>query len=171
MGVNLSIKNVPDALADKLRQRAEANHRSLQGELMALLESSLAAVRAEQAHVAYGTGAAGFTAAANARASVPAVMPAGRTLREIWEEARAAQRGEAPSSALLLREMREERSGQLMGVIEASDAYERARALLGLPRDGANEVAPEAWKAPAGRSVSKPKPAGRSVSRKAKKNG
>jgi plasmid stability protein len=38
MPVNLSIKNVPDALADKLRERAERNHRSLQGELMALLE-------------------------------------------------------------------------------------------------------------------------------------
>jgi plasmid stability protein len=41
MPVNLSIKNVPDALAAKLRERAEHNHRSLQGELMALLESAL----------------------------------------------------------------------------------------------------------------------------------
>ena len=38
MAVNLSIKNVPDALAAKLRERAERNHRSLQGELMAILE-------------------------------------------------------------------------------------------------------------------------------------
>ena len=38
--VNLSIKNVPDALAAKLRERAERNHRSLQGELMAILESA-----------------------------------------------------------------------------------------------------------------------------------
>jgi len=37
--VNLSIKNVPDALAARLRERAERNHRSLQGELMAILES------------------------------------------------------------------------------------------------------------------------------------
>ncbi len=41
MSVNLSVKNVPDKLAEKLRQRAEANHRSLQGELMALLEASV----------------------------------------------------------------------------------------------------------------------------------
>lgn len=40
MPVNLSIKNVPDALAAKLRERAERNHRSLQGELMAILESA-----------------------------------------------------------------------------------------------------------------------------------
>ena len=38
MGINLSIKEVPDALADRLRLRAERNHRSLQGELMAIIE-------------------------------------------------------------------------------------------------------------------------------------
>lgn len=38
---NLSIKNVPETLAAKLRERAERNHRSLQGELMAILESAL----------------------------------------------------------------------------------------------------------------------------------
>ena len=40
MPVNLSIKNVPDALAARLRERAERNHRSLQGELMAILEGA-----------------------------------------------------------------------------------------------------------------------------------
>lgn len=34
---NLSIKNVPEPVVEKLRQRAAANHRSLQGELMALV--------------------------------------------------------------------------------------------------------------------------------------
>jgi len=38
MPVNLSIKNVPDELAQRLRERAARNHRSLQAELMALLE-------------------------------------------------------------------------------------------------------------------------------------
>lgn len=41
MPVNLSIKNVPDELADRLRRRAEAAHRSMQGELMAILEAAL----------------------------------------------------------------------------------------------------------------------------------
>lgn len=41
MPVNLSIKAVPDALVEKLRKRAEKNHRSLQGELMTILEESL----------------------------------------------------------------------------------------------------------------------------------
>jgi plasmid stability protein len=38
MGVNLSIKGVPEALAERLRSRAERNHRSLQGELMDIIE-------------------------------------------------------------------------------------------------------------------------------------
>lgn len=38
VNVNLSIKSVPEALAERLRQRAERNHRSLQGELMAIIE-------------------------------------------------------------------------------------------------------------------------------------
>ena len=41
MSVNLSIKNVPEGLARKLRARARKNHRSLQGELMAILEERL----------------------------------------------------------------------------------------------------------------------------------
>lgn len=35
---NLSIKDVPEALAEALRRRAARNHRSLQGELMAIIE-------------------------------------------------------------------------------------------------------------------------------------
>jgi plasmid stability protein len=42
MSVNLSIKNVPDELADRLRERAARNHRSVQGELMHILETALA---------------------------------------------------------------------------------------------------------------------------------
>jgi antitoxin FitA len=41
MAVNLSIKNVPEPLAATLRARAERNHRSLQGELMAILEQAV----------------------------------------------------------------------------------------------------------------------------------
>jgi antitoxin FitA len=39
MPVNLSIKNTPDAIVTKLRERAKRHHRSLQGELMAILEA------------------------------------------------------------------------------------------------------------------------------------
>lgn len=40
MPVNLSVKNVPDDLVEKLRKRAKHNYRSVQGELMAILEEA-----------------------------------------------------------------------------------------------------------------------------------
>ena len=40
MTVNLSIKGVPDDVAERLRARAERNHRSLQGELMAIVSEA-----------------------------------------------------------------------------------------------------------------------------------
>ena len=39
--MNLSIKKVPEDVVQRLRDRARRNHRSLQGELMAILEESL----------------------------------------------------------------------------------------------------------------------------------
>ena len=42
MPVNLSIKNVPDDIAEALRRRAARNRRSLQGELLVILEESVA---------------------------------------------------------------------------------------------------------------------------------
>jgi len=41
--VTLSIKTVPDHLAKALRERARRNHRSIQGELMTILESAVGA--------------------------------------------------------------------------------------------------------------------------------
>jgi len=43
--VNLSIKNAPDQVVERLRRRAKRHHRSLQGELLAIIE---AAVREDQ---------------------------------------------------------------------------------------------------------------------------
>ncbi|MDO8431559.1 MAG: hypothetical protein Q7S58_04025 [Candidatus Binatus sp.] len=40
MPVTLTIKKVPDKIVARLRRRAAANHRSLQGELMTLLEEA-----------------------------------------------------------------------------------------------------------------------------------
>jgi plasmid stability protein len=42
MPVNLSIKNVPDEIAQKIKRRAAKNHRSLQGELMSIIEAAVA---------------------------------------------------------------------------------------------------------------------------------
>jgi plasmid stability protein len=41
VAVNLSIKNVPDELLRRLEERAARHHRSLQGELLAILEDAV----------------------------------------------------------------------------------------------------------------------------------
>jgi antitoxin FitA len=38
--MDLSIKGVPEAQVERLRERAKANHRSLQGELRALIDEA-----------------------------------------------------------------------------------------------------------------------------------
>jgi plasmid stability protein len=61
MSINLSIKEVPEALADRLRLRAALNHRSLQGELMAIIE------RAANEFADAGSPSAGVPAASRER--------------------------------------------------------------------------------------------------------
>lgn len=46
---NLSIKDVPEAWAQALRERAARNHRSLQGELMALIQRVVEPDNSDQA--------------------------------------------------------------------------------------------------------------------------
>ena len=41
MTISLSIRDVPESLAQLLRERAKRNHRSLQGELLSILEETL----------------------------------------------------------------------------------------------------------------------------------
>jgi plasmid stability protein len=45
MPVNLSIKNAPDEVVQRLRERAARHHRSLQGELLAIIEAAVEADR------------------------------------------------------------------------------------------------------------------------------
>lgn len=46
---NLSIKNVPAAVIERLRERAARNHRSMQGELLALVSAAAAGTPGEPA--------------------------------------------------------------------------------------------------------------------------
>ena len=99
MGVNLSIKDVPDDVADRLRQRAARNHRSLQGELMAIVE---------QASLAEGSSALGAPAAS----AMGRGWTAGwKTIDQVAAEARQRFPGGTPSSVDLIREMRDTRYG------------------------------------------------------------
>ncbi len=45
MPVNLSIKNAPDDLVVLLKARAERNHRSMQGEVLAILDEAVRSPR------------------------------------------------------------------------------------------------------------------------------
>jgi plasmid stability protein len=98
MPVNLSVKNVPDALAERLRERAAANHRSLQRELVAILEQavSLAGEPVER------------RAPVHSGADRRAVEDVLAELREIFPEPR---RG-GPSSVDLIRQMRDAHHGE-----------------------------------------------------------
>ena len=40
MPLNLSVKNAPDEIVKRLKERAARHHRSLQGELIAILEAA-----------------------------------------------------------------------------------------------------------------------------------
>jgi plasmid stability protein len=44
MAVNLSIKNAPDEMVRRLKERAARHHRSLQGELLAILQEAVQTV-------------------------------------------------------------------------------------------------------------------------------
>ena len=44
MATTLSVKHVPDDVAERLKERARRHHRSLQGELRAILDEAVASV-------------------------------------------------------------------------------------------------------------------------------
>ena len=109
MAVTLSIKSVPDPLAAQLRERAHRNHRSMQGELMAIIEAAAAS-----------RGDAAATTPSPARGAIvgfdrrgrPIVRKGTRGIEDIaaaLKEQTPNARHDLPSSADLVREMRDRR--------------------------------------------------------------
>jgi plasmid stability protein len=92
MPVNFSIKNVPDDVAQALRERAVRNHRSLQGELMAVLT--------EAARRGYGSGLE------------PVFTRKPMTVEEAARRARELFPGGTESSVEFIRRDRDERAGE-----------------------------------------------------------
>ena len=82
MPVNLSIKNAPDDVVALLKLRAQRNHRSLQGELLAIIEDAV-----RQSH------------------------PPRMTPHEVLEQARKLGLQTPSESAAIVRAMRDERYG------------------------------------------------------------
>ncbi len=84
---NLSVKDVPEAWAEALRQRAARHHRSLQGELMAILQQAVEAVPAEPRVLYVAEPAPGATPPAIARTTTAGVVRLGtKTIEEIGAE-------------------------------------------------------------------------------------
>jgi len=102
MPVNLSIKGVPEPVAAALRARAASNHRSLQRELMAIVE--IAAARPE----AFTKRAAPATPSDRAPADVRPIEEIAQELRKLFPHVR--NRG--PSSVDIIRAMRDGRIPQ-----------------------------------------------------------
>jgi plasmid stability protein len=90
VAVNLSVKNVPADLAERLRRRAAANNRSLQRELMSILEAAV------------GRGTVSGGAAASTR-------PAALTIEELVERSRKVFPQGTESSVEFIRKMRDSR--------------------------------------------------------------
>ena len=81
MPVNLSIKNAPDDVVELVKERAQKNHRSLRGELLAIIEE---AVRSQ---------------------------PVRLTPHELLERGRKLGLRTASDSVEIIRKMRDERYG------------------------------------------------------------
>ena len=104
MPVTLTIKQVPEALAEKLRQRAGANHRSLQGELMAMLHQALA----EPLNAREPETPSYRSTKTGKNQKVP-VHGARMTLEELWERSRKLGGESDSESAQIARELRDAR--------------------------------------------------------------
>ena len=109
MPVTLTIKQVPDRVADKLRLRAAASHRSLQGEMMAILEEAV--LHVPQAREPESSP---YTVTPKAKPSSKSVPAHGRrlTLAEAWERSRHLGPPSKSESAALVRKLRDERYGR-----------------------------------------------------------
>ena len=86
---NISIKDVPEQWAETLRQRAARNHRSLQGELMAILEHAVQEPIATAGRaVGSPTVGAGATVVGMDRFGHPIVRNGWKTVEQVVAELR-----------------------------------------------------------------------------------
>ena len=106
---NISVKGVPEAWAEALRQRAARNHRSLQGELMAIIEAAVVNVvpiapvpTPGSQDVVVGYGAGGY----------PIVRKGWKTVQQVDAELRALYPEPVTDSQLGVDIIREDRDSR-----------------------------------------------------------
>ncbi|MCX7891048.1 MAG: Arc family DNA-binding protein [Burkholderiales bacterium] len=109
--MTFTVKAVPDRLARRLRERAAAHHRSLQGELMAILEAAAGAETPAVREPAPPPYPAERGRRAPRRAE-PAAHGRKLTLAELWERSRRLGPGSASESSAIVRRLRDERFGR-----------------------------------------------------------
>jgi plasmid stability protein len=103
MPLTLTIKQVPERLAQKLRTRAAAHHRSLQGELMSILSDAVGggvSVQEPQAPAYQAKRPAKRAGATHGRRL---------TLSELWERSRRLGAKSPSESAAIVRALRDGR--------------------------------------------------------------
>ena len=83
----LTIKDVPEPLAEHLRQRAARNHRSLQGELMSIIEQAVQQGNQPGAGL-IGTRTLGGGTIVGMSAQGPIVRRGYKTIEQIYDELR-----------------------------------------------------------------------------------
>lgn len=105
MPVTLTIKQVPNRIAAKLRLRAAAAHRSLQGELMAILEQAVnPAMVAEEPEAAYSVKQPRRSASKKPKTGSKRLG-----LAELWSRARRLGPPSKSESTELIRKSRDDR--------------------------------------------------------------
>jgi len=107
---SLSIKDVPEPLLAAIRQRAARNHRSLQGELMALLEAAAGAPET------MATRPSGKSAAETTRGFAEAAA-------EFRRRFPARADGKSESSVEFIREMRDTHYGEAWVMARIKDGH------------------------------------------------
>lgn len=110
---NISIKDVPDQWAEALRQRAARNHRSLQGELMAIIERAVQETPGPEQARSPAAGRAGVGMAVGYGAGGHPILRRGwKTVDQIAAELRAKYPvpfTEGPLGVDIIREDRDSR--------------------------------------------------------------
>lgn len=110
---NLSIKEVPEAWAEALRQRAARNHRSLQGELMAIIEQAVreSAPGGHAVPISARRGASGGVMGRDGRAHT-AIRRGWKTIEQIGAEHRARFPEPIATGPLAVDIVRQDRDGR-----------------------------------------------------------